>query len=173
MTDWLAERSIPKDPYRGDISPAFHLRFQAPSSHRQLDALSRHYYDRIIPESESLVHMADWGLYEQSDMIAITGIRSSRSEDGLLIDAPGHVLTIGQSDIGIALFGLSASFAWTSYVYSAHNHSTLLNWEGDIFDFWSDSEEALSEMRVILEQFDLSETIQGEQDTAGQSATVE
>jgi hypothetical protein len=31
-------------------------------------------------------------------MIAIAGIRSSRGEDRMLIDAPGHILSSGEKD---------------------------------------------------------------------------
>jgi len=166
IDEWLLERYIPRDPYFSDSSPALYLQFYAPKSYRQTDAFTRHYYERIVPESDSLVHMTDWALYEQSEMIAIVGIRASRGEDRMLIDAPGHIITPGQKEIGISLFSLATSFTWSSYLYSPQNHSTLFNWEGEIFDFWTDSEQALAEMRLILHQFDLAETTTGEQGSA-------
>jgi hypothetical protein len=171
IEEWLDQRTIQKDPYRGKASPAFYLQFYAPTSHRRIDALVRHYYNRIVPEGDSLIHMTDWGHYEQSEMIAIQGIRSSRGEDRMLIDAPGHVLPSAQKEIGISLFSLSASFAWSSYFYSAQDHSTLHNWEGEIFDFWTDSKQAVSEMRLMLNHFDLAETTKGEQAGTRQPAT--
>ncbi len=162
IDDWLRQRSIHKDPYHGESSPAFYLQFYAPTNHRRVDAFTRHYYERIIPDSDSLIHMTDWGLYQQSEMIAIAGIRSSRQEDRMLIDAPGHILTSAQNEIGISLFSLSASFAWSSYLYSAQGHSILFNWEGEVFDFWTDNEQVMSEMELILKQFDLTETNKGE-----------
>ena len=163
IDDWLRQQSIHTDPYHGDSSPAFYLQFHAPSNHRRIDAFARHYYERIVPEADSLIHMTDWGLYQQSEMIAIVGIRSSRGEDRMLIDAPGHILPSGEKEIGISLFSLSASFAWSSYLYSARDHSTLFSWEGEIFDFWTDSEQVVTEMKLMLKQFDLPETNQGEQ----------
>ena len=168
IDDWLHQRSIRKDPYHGDASPAFYLQFYAPTNHRRIDAFVRHYYDRVVPEADSLIRMTDWGLYQQSEMIAIVGIRSSRAEDRMLIDAPGHILPAGEKEIGISLFSLSASFAWSSYLYSPRDHSTLFNWEGEIFDFWTDSEQAVSEMKLMLNQFDLIETNkEGEQAVRG------
>ena len=84
----------------------------------------------------------------------------------MLIDSPGHIITPSEKKIGISLFALSASFAWSSYIYSPHHRSTLYNWEGEVFDYWTDSAEVVSEVKLILEQFDLSETNQGEQATA-------
>ena len=168
IDEWLRKRSIPKDPYHSDSSPAFYLQFYAPTNHRRIDAFARHYFERILPAADSLIHMTDWGLYEQSEMIAVLGVRSSRGEDRMLIDAPGHILPIGEKDIGISLFSLSASFEWSSYIYTAQDHSTLFNWEGEIFDFWTDSEHVATEMKLMLNQFDLTETNKGEQDGAGQ-----
>ena len=160
ITDWLRERSIPKDPHRGDMTQRYCLQFYAPSTYRQLDALARHFYERIIPDSDSLIHMTDWSLYQPSEMIAIAGVRFSHGEDRVLIDSPGHIITPSEKEIGICLFALSASFAWSSYIYSPHHRSTLYNWEGAFFDYWTDSAEVVSEVKLILEQFDLSETNQ-------------
>ena len=168
VDDWLQQRSIHKDPYHSDASPTFYLQFYAPSNHRRIDAFVRYYHDRIVPEADSLIHMTDWVINEQSEMIAIVGIRSSHGEDRMLIDAPGHVLPSGEKEIGISLFGLSTLLGWSSYLYSSRDHSTLLNWEGEIFDFWTDSAQAVSEMKLILNKFKLTETNkEGEQVGAG------
>jgi hypothetical protein len=166
ITDWLRERSIPKDPYRDDVAPRFYLQFHAPTKDRTIDAFSRHYFERILPAAESLIHLTDWGLYQQSEMIAISGIRASQGEHRMLIDSPGHLLTPSEHEIGVSLFSLSGSFAWSSYIYSPHHRSTLHNWEGEIFDFWTDREEVISDVKLILEQFDLPGTNQGEQGAA-------
>ena len=109
--------------------------------------------------------MTDWSTYNQSEMIAISGIRLSESEGRVLIDAPGHALSFREKDIGISLFSLSASFGWSPYLYSPRENSILHNWEGDVFDFWTNSEETFTEMKRILHEFELSETGQnGEQD---------
>lgn len=158
IDNWLNERAIPKDPYYGEAAPEFYLQFHAPPKYRWLDAFTRHYYERIIPESESLIHITDCALYQPSEMIAITGIRRSRGEDRLLIEVPGHSLILEEVELGISLFSLAASFAWSSYLYSPANRSTLHNWEGEIFDFWTDSKQCLAEMGVILREFDLEET---------------
>ncbi len=158
IDEWLGQRSIHKDPYHGNASPTLYLQFYAPTNHGRIDAFVRYYYNFIVPEVDSLIQMTDWGTYEQSEMIAIEGIRSNCGEDRMLIDAPGHILQFGEKEIGISLFSLSASFAWSSYLYSPRDHSTLFNWEGEIFDFWTDSVHALSMIRIMLNQFDLTLT---------------
>lgn len=161
--EWLRRNEIPEDPYHRGATTAYYLQFRAPTRHSQLDALARHYAERIIPQSVALVHMTDWALYTPSEMIAITGIRSSYGENRMLIEAPGHLIEPDEAEIGISLFALSASFAWTTYLYSPPDRTTLLNWEGELFDFWTDRQEALSEMRRILVDFDLTETNPAEQ----------
>ena len=158
---WLESRSIPKQRYQSSSAPEFYLQFYAPQNHTKLDAFIREYYRLIVLNCDSLVQITDWSLYQQSEMIAVDGIRSSHGEDRTLIDAPGHSLGPNEAEIGISLFSLSASYGWSSYLYASLNHSTLYNWEGDIFDFWTDSEEMLQEMNLILKQFELSETTEG------------
>ncbi|MFT5467320.1 MAG: hypothetical protein ACI8UO_002424 [Verrucomicrobiales bacterium] len=164
VSEWLCERSVPEDPYRGDTTPDHYVQFYTPSAHRRLDAFVRHYYERIIPDSETMVHMTDWGLYLPSEMIAIVGVRSSIDEKRRLIDAPGHWMTSAENETGISLLSLSASFAWSSYLYCPTQRSTLYNWEGEIFDFWTDSVAAVDELKLIMKQFGLAETAKGEQD---------
>jgi hypothetical protein len=158
VSGWLEARAISQDPYHNDESPIHYVQFHAPTLYLDLDAFTRHYFKRIIPGSESLVHITDWGLYQSSEMIAISGIRCSFDEKRNLIDAPGHQLDQKETELGISLFSLSASFAWKAYLYSTNEKTTLYNWEGALFDFWTDSDSALAEMRAILKEFNLKET---------------
>ena len=147
ISEWLRRYKIQKDPYHGEVGPDYYLQFYAPDSHGDLDALTRHYFDRIISGSVALVHMTDWALYKPSEMIAVTGIRSIHGENRWLIEAPGHLIGPDETELGISLFALSASFGWTAYLYSPLDSAILLNWEGEIFDYWTDNQQALSEMR--------------------------
>ena len=170
VSEWLAEHSIPEDPYRGESAPVHYLQFYPPSAYRRLDAFVRNFHLLIIPDSEAMVHMTDWGLYQPSEMIAIMGIRSSSEENRLLIHAPGHLLNSEEAETGISLFSLSASFAWSSYLYCPKQRSTLYNWEGDIFDFWTDCATMMDQMKLLLKQFELAETTQGELGADGKAS---
>jgi hypothetical protein len=158
IAEWLHQRSIHKDPYHGDAAPAFYLQFYAPKGNSLIDGLIRHYYDQILHRADSMIHMTDWETIEQSQMMTISKIRSSHGEERCLIDAPGHILTWKEKELGISLFHLSASFGWSSYLYSPQDHSTLFNWEGEIFDFWTDRIDAITEMKLMLHHWDLTET---------------
>ncbi len=158
VSDWLSNHSLPEDPYRQGSQAEHYLQFHSPSTHCKLDAFARRYYANIIPHGESLIHMSDWSPYELSQIITMEGIRAAQSERRNLIDAPGHHLSPAESEIGVALFSLSTSFEWSSYIYCPKHRSTLYNWEGEIFDFWTDSDSALQELKMMLEDFELSET---------------
>lgn len=158
IDEWLLVRSLPKDPYHQKIGPDDYVQFSAPSSHQRLDAFIRQCFAIFVSESESLIRMTDWSLYQPSDMIAIDAIRSSQREFRLLIDAPGRHLAPEESELGIALFRLSALFGWSSYLYAPATRSVLLNWEGELFDFWTESEAKLMDMKAIMKQYDLHET---------------
>ena len=158
VTEWLRKHSIPEDPYSGVSSPRYYLQFYPPLAHGFIDAFVRTYHLLMMPDSEAMVHMTDWSTYEPSEMLAIMGIRSMSEENRWLIHAPGHLLTPEESETSVALFSLSASFAWSSYLYCPKYNSTLFNWEGEIFDFWTDCVVMMAQMKRLLELFQLKET---------------
>ena len=91
-------------------------------------------------------------------MLAIQEIRALHGERRNLIECPGHLLDAGKAETGIALVSLSASFSWSCYLYSPLANSTLYNWEGEIFDFWTDGDAAFAAMKEILMELSLEET---------------
>lgn len=163
VSAWLARHEIPENPYKNRPTQAYYLQFRAPDQHRETDALARCYSEWIISESVRLVHIVDWSHYTPSDMIAVAGIRSSHTENRSLIEAPGHLIEPEEAEVGVSLFALSASFEWTAYLCTSQDRTTLLNWEGELFDFWTDSQEAFLNMRKLLADFQLAETYQSEQ----------
>lgn len=157
VEEWLRARDLPKDTFFDGASARFHLRFYTPVGHRRVDAFVRHYLEQVVPPSELLIHVTDWSLYEQSEMIAISGIRSNAGEIRGLVEAPGHVLNSAEKELCVAIFSLAVSFSWSSNLYSGESRSILFNWEGDVFDFWSDSEASVRKMKELLDRFELAE----------------
>lgn len=157
ISQWLDQRGIVGDPYVKSHS-AVYLQFDAPKKHQAIEAFIRRYYDLIVRSTDTLLHITDWGLYTKSEMIPVMGIRSLHSEARLLIDAPGHLLDSAEAETAISLMALTTSFAWSSYLYCPTNRSTLYNWEGDIFDFWTDDPSQMAILKGILQDFDLQET---------------
>jgi hypothetical protein len=161
VSGWLLEQGLPGDPYRGDTAPDHYLQFSVPTRYLALEAFVRQFYSRIIPETESLIHFTDWGLYQESQMMAVAGIRTGAGECRTLREAPGHVVATGEVAAGVALFSLAAAFAWSCYLYVPSERTILYNWEGELFDFWTDGGSRLQEMRLLLKEFDLEEIMDG------------
>ena len=159
---WLATHQIAADPYAGGTAPSHYIQFYAPLRHRQLEAFIRHYFHRIANTDEAIVQIVDWSPYEASEMLTIAALRATSGESRPLIVCPGHLLSEEEREFGIALFGLAASYLWKAYLYSPSSRSTLYNWEGEIFDFWTDSTEVVTEMQEMLKEFCLSETTETE-----------
>jgi hypothetical protein len=157
ISHWLDQHGIVGDPYAKSHA-AFYLQFDAPKKHQAIDGFIRRYYDLIVRSTDTLLHITDWGLYTPSEMIPVMGIRSLHSEARLLIEAPGHLLDSAEAETAISLIALTASFAWSSYLYCPTNRSTLYNWEGDVFDFWTDDPSLIAILKGILQDFDLQET---------------
>ncbi len=159
VESWLQHRSIPHAPYHGESAPRYYTQFYTPVGHRAMDAFTRDYYTQIIGEGDTLVHVTDWSLYTESDMISVKAIRNYATEEPRpLVDAPGHIICFSDMEIGVSLFGLAGTFEWSAYVYSERNNSILFNWEGEIFDFWTDCKEVHNKLEAILLRFSLSET---------------
>lgn len=156
---WLQARGISQDPYHGDEKPPFYVQFQAPGILRVADDFMRQYYESIIPGAASLLHMTDWSLYVPTEMMAITGIRKSQGESRMLIEAPSHEIGTYEAELGISLFSLSSPFEWSAYLYSSVHRSTLYNWKGALFDFYTNSQETLELMRQIVQKFGLVITL--------------
>lgn len=76
----------------------------------------------------------------------------------MLIEAPSHEIGSEEAEVGISLFSLSSSFEWSAYLYAPVHGSTLYNWEGELFDFYTNSQETLERMRQIVEKFGLAVT---------------
>jgi hypothetical protein len=159
VENWLQDRSIPHAPYHSESAPTYYTQFYAPEGHRALDKFTRDYYAQIIGEGDTLVHVTYWSLYTESDMISIKALRNYETEEPRsLVDAPGHTICFADMDFGVSLFGLAGTFEWSAYVYSERNNSILYNWEGEIFDFWTDCKEVHEKLEAILLRFGLSQT---------------
>ena len=160
ISDWLSANHLPESPYHepADSPHRHYLQCSVPTSYLKQEAFMACYYEQIIPDAHSLIHITDWGLYRQTQMIAVTSIRSTVGESRNLVDAPGLLLDPQSQDHGIALFSLTTSFAWSSCLYSPPDRCILHNWEGELFHFWTDSDSQLHHMKTLIQQFNLQVT---------------
>jgi hypothetical protein len=158
VTHWLHDHSIPEDPYNVRSTHAGYIQFYPPKERESLDSFVRNYHSLMILDSSAMVHITDWSTYDEADMHKIMRMRSMYNENRWLIDAPGHLMTNDECEVSVTLFSLTACFGWSSYLYCSNHRSTLLNWEGDIFDFWTDSGAMMTQMNRLLMMFQLKLT---------------
>lgn len=149
---WLAERGLIGEPYydKSPDSPTFYLQFHTPKTEDGIESLVRSYFGIIIPDQETLIEMNDWASYLPEQMEVVTAIRSQHGEDRWLIHAPGHLISAEDVEWGIRLFSTSVAFGWSSHVYAPVAGTTLFNWEGDLFDFFTESEELWLGMKDLV-----------------------
>ena len=60
---------------------------------------------------------------------------------------------------GCVIFALTTCFKWKCYAYGTQARMTLYNWEGEIFDFWTNSETKKEQFRSIMQEFKLEEIV--------------
>jgi hypothetical protein len=155
VSEWLGEHGIPERPYKSREAAVHYLQFHAPGSYPRLEALMQSIHCRLTSGTGWLIQIEDWAHYTPSQMIAVQGIRALAGENRLLIDSPGHLIEADEADTAISLSSLCAAFGWSAYTYSPLARTTLYNWEGEIFDFWTDRAELYAEMQRIAAEFSL------------------
>src|SRR6218665_2176554 len=101
ISHWLQQHGIVEDPYNAPETTDLYIQFYKPESNLTTDAFLRIYGELIFENTGTVVHITDWGLYTESEMIAIMGIRSQHSEERRLIDAPGHLLESSEMETAI------------------------------------------------------------------------
>ncbi|MCW1916587.1 hypothetical protein OJ996_23570 [Luteolibacter sp. GHJ8] len=155
---WLQPRGIAEDPYARGVAPEHYLQFLVPLKYSRIESFIGCYCRQLIPESELLIQVTDWAHYTPEQMLIVDGIRALHREQRCLIDAPGHWIAPDEMPVALALFTHCTAAAWSAYLYSPQDRTTLHIWEGELFDFWSDSAEKHAAMRALLREFKLEET---------------
>lgn len=160
VSAWLAECRITEAPYATtpETSPSQYVQAAVSRDYHCIDAFARHCINEILGIGVCLIHVTDWSLYQPSEMIVIDALRSHHGESRRLIDAPGHLFDASETETAVALFSLCASYGWSCYVYSGVDQSTLLNWEGEMFDFWTANPAKLTDFKALLRSFEFSES---------------
>lgn len=157
ISEWLTRHGITSDPYDHPEPPSAHYaQIKVPGVYLRVEAFMRQYLAIVSPNRDLLLHIMDWETHT-SGMIVIDSMRAHHGESRNQIDAPGHLFGPTETEHAIAMFSLCASFGWQCYLYSTEDQSTLLNWEGEIFDFWTGIPESLAKFQKLAKTFGFSE----------------
>jgi hypothetical protein len=157
ISEWIKANDLIEDPYTGESEPRFHAQCYAPDTYFAVEYFLRTVFGQLLAEGELLIHVSDWEPSEPCRDFATNALREKLGETRPIDETPGLLINRSSDEVAIALFAQCACFKWKSFVYSTCDRATLYNWEGDIFDFWTDSEAKLSEFRSLMQNFQLAE----------------
>ncbi len=158
-SEWLRERGIVEAPYSQDTAAEdFCFQFEPPREPNRLTAFTRALFDTFGEFDGALVVFTDWSVYHPDEMALIDSLRRGQGERRALIDAPGHLFSSAEQAEAIAHCYLAVMFGWTAYLYLSSATATVLFWEGDLLDFWSDDERLIKEVRGTVQTYELRVT---------------
>ena len=156
VLSWLKEHSL-SEPYKRNPQHEYFLQFYTPKSLKVLRSFVAAYWHLYLRERDVLVHMTDWSTYQESEMQSISKIRENLGETRWLIKSPGYHTTPDESNTAMQLFVLSVDYGWSSFLYPSSDRAILFNWEGAIFDFWTNSKSDLETLISLLDQFKIQQ----------------
>jgi hypothetical protein len=157
ITAWLSSHGQIEDPYLSDRQPLFRVQCYAPRAYQATECFVEVICDQLMNEGELLVHITDAFPSKPCRDLMTTALRREFGEERSIEDAPGFLAQRSEMWHAVALFSLCCCFEWKGYVYGIQNQMTLYNWEGEILDFWTDSEIKRDQFREIMRNFKLEE----------------
>ncbi len=159
IDQWLSDHSVTPAPYGSAKSPTHYLQFAVPKRPLTNASFIRQFLK--LTHGEILVHVTDWPTYEPSEMVVVDALRRNWNESRNLIDAAGHLIPFNNPELAIALFGHTGNFEWNAYLYLPNDLATLYNWEGELYDFWSNDESTYQQFTKLVHEFGLTPTTAG------------
>ena len=154
--DWLKFNSLSSQPYDNGCDLKYYKQFESPLELRSTESFIRIFLSKLATKGDSLLTITDWDHYSASEMLTIQAIRLSKGETRFLKDSPHHQFSVNEHEEAIALFSLSVSYGFSSYLYCPQYKSILYNWEGELMDFWTDDSNSDSFVGDLLNQYNLT-----------------
>ena len=83
-------------------------------------SLARFLYSLVPPDQDTLLLLADWAVWPSSQhMPLFTRFRQALGEVRTLIDSPGHLVSVADSDDAISVIATALLFFWDCYGISS------------------------------------------------------
>jgi hypothetical protein len=161
---WLVAHGHPPDeddPIAGTSEST--TQFYAPREYSKIQAFVRCYLAEIVVDGDVLIVVEDAYSPSDCDPLILKAIlehfegESYNFEELPTLCFPTFCVSKKDWEKAIALFTLMTCFRWQCFLYGSANQLTLFNWEGDIFDFWTDSKEKKQAMKEMIRAFKLKE----------------
>ena len=153
QTTWLKERGMSVDPYwtREPDKRLRYCQYKIESDQPLLQLFLCDYWKAFGENQDCLMDIAGipHEFYYHTRLFQL--VRYAHDEKRPLKDAPGLLFTTDEETDAKGLFLLSVTFEWNSYLYFPGSQVTLLNWEGELMDFWAYTESNMSKMGEVME----------------------
>jgi hypothetical protein len=157
ISTWLQQTNQIEDPRHSSDKDAYHLAFHAPSNYNY--QANECFWESVVTEvvdgNELIIVITDMGLEQASQNFVFDAIRQAINEKRSLIEAPGFSFSYDEREKTVALLSLASCFGWKCYLYAGQGQATFFNWEGEIFDFWTNVESKKDTALRIIENFKL------------------
>jgi hypothetical protein len=140
--NWLRSAGIHHDPSRGLGASAHHGITGGLTDPRRSIAFARNLLQAVRPSSDLMLEITDWSSYQEDEMAVVRSLRASFGETRWLIKSPGHVFAVSELNLCVGLFALTIAYGWSAYIHIPSPRLTIYNWEGDVFEFWSDEKKS-------------------------------
>ena len=157
VTMWLNEKGQIEDAYHAheESVPPLHVQCEVPDRYRRIECFVRTVLSEVFLDGDLLVQITDWWPCEGCNEFIFEAMRRSCGETRPIETTPGYLVAETERERAVAIFTMATCFGWKCYIYGVRDRTVFFNWEGDIFDFWSDSEATVKSYFRIMEGFDL------------------
>jgi hypothetical protein len=157
ISNWIKVNGQIEDPYLGESEPIYRVQCTAPLNYFAIEYFLKSMMNLGFSEADMLVQPTDWEPTEDCRDFIINAIRHEIGETRPIEQAPGFLVTPAEREKAVAIVAVTTCFKWKSYLYGSNNQMVLYNWEGEIFDFWTNSEAKNKEFRNLMQSFELAD----------------
>ena len=162
LNKWLSSRGhaiSESDPNWPRAEPV--MQFYAPKTYQGTQCLVDTVLREVFEEGETLIVIDYAEPFDDCDQVimeAMAKFLEGRHYNYFELP-PNHFPSFkfkkSEWSRAVALFTLLSTFGWNCFLYGSNNQLTLFNWEGEIYDFWTDSEVKRKNMNRIIRTFAL------------------
>jgi hypothetical protein len=159
LAAWMTANKLPSEPYaQGGEAFAFYLQFHAPQSFRSIECFIEALLHHAGTGGETMVTVVDTVNLYDYEYRFFEKLRFPAGETKSILEAPAHLFSAHEFTDVIPMFSLTVGWQWQAYLHMPRSRSVLFNWEGELFDLWTDDRAVLTGVRELLERFGLRET---------------
>jgi len=155
---WLQSQTLPADPYKsGGETFEFYLQFYPPKHLGGVECFTEALIGYAAEGGETMMTVMDTECPREYDVRLFDRLRFQVGESKTIYEAPAHLFAAEELQDLIPMFALTVAWQWEAYLHMPRTRTILLNWEGDIFDMWTDDHSVFMGVSEMLKTFGLSE----------------